>query len=194
MDRPHAFLLLLYRRLANSFPSSHLLAHASNCWSMSPWAPRATLRILRRHGLKVVVPKMDGLLHPEPVTVRVHAIQDEVLPANPGVEHLRHVCPHILEARLLRRRQGLLRALVVTAVELVHYVVPNALEHVLQVLASGDVVLEMARVIMDEGIYFDLGQRHSLLHHFNLVLVAMCSLAAKIRRDFGSITNCHPDL
>ena len=59
---------------------------------------------------------MDGLLRPEPVTVRVHAIQDEVLPANPGVEHLRHVCPHILEARLLRRRQGLLRALVVTAV------------------------------------------------------------------------------
>lgn len=55
---------------------------------------------------------------------------------------------------------------------------------------------KVAGIIMDDRIGIDLRQLHGCLHHLHFVRqrhpLTMCSLAARIKRLCGSMTNCHP--
>ena len=44
-----------------------------------------------RHGLQILVPKSDALLHPEAVTVRVHRVEGNFFLPNPCIEDFRHI-------------------------------------------------------------------------------------------------------
>ena len=50
---------------------------------------------------KICIPESNGLLHPKPVAVAIHGVQDEILSADPSVEHFRHIGSHSLHPGLL---------------------------------------------------------------------------------------------
>ena len=116
--------------------------------SLCSRSSRGALRIILGHVLQVLVPEEDGLLHPQRVAVRIRAIEDahEVLAPHPRVEHFIHAGPH-------PEGQMLLLAFVVAPVELNDHVILDLLEGLGQVLAPGHILLEVAHIVMDEGVH-----------------------------------------
>ena len=49
------------------------------------------------HVSKICIPEGNGLLHPKPVAVPIHGVEDEILSADPSVEQLRHIGSHSLQ-------------------------------------------------------------------------------------------------
>ena len=123
-----------------------------------------------RHGLQILVPKSDALLHPEAVTVRVHGVQGKVFLPNPCVEDFRHIGADLGQSFLFIPGQFFLGAFVVHSVEFIHYIVPNRFEDLLQLLGFQDVLLEVACIIMNEEVRVHLLQLHGLHDELDLFL------------------------
>ena len=73
----------------------------------------------RWHFPEIRVPKQDTLFNPKFVATRPKAIQNEILPTNPCVEHFTH-SPYILKSVGLTARQLAFLAFVVAPVELIY--------------------------------------------------------------------------
>ena len=74
----------------------------------------------RWHFPDIRVPKQDILFNPKFVAKRPKAIQNEILPTNPCVEHLTDISPYILKSVGLTARQLAFLAFVVAPVELIY--------------------------------------------------------------------------
>ena len=121
------------------------------------------------HVSQVRIPEVDALLDPEAVAEGVHAVQDKVLPPNPGIKDLRHIRADLLEALLLSRGQCLLLALMIAPVKLIHHEVLDVLEAGLEGLVLLYVDLEVTSVIVHKCIRVDFGHAHGRFHHRDLV-------------------------
>ena len=110
------------------------------------------------HLAQVVVPKVGGFLHPEAMAVGIHAVQAEVLPPDPQVEDLGHVGANLRNALLLRRRELGFLALAVGPMELVDHIATGGFESGFQRLAPRNVGLEVAGIVVDQGICVHLLQ------------------------------------
>ena len=73
--------------------------------------------LVGQHFLQVVIPKPDGLFHPQAMAGQIHGVEGKVLPANPCVESLRHVGSNLAESSLFRLGEVPFGTLVVTATD-----------------------------------------------------------------------------
>ena len=123
-----------------------------------------------RHGLQILVPKSDALLHPEAVTVRVHRVEGKFFLPNPCIEDFRHIGADLGQSFLFISCEFFLGAFVVHSVEFIHYIMANRFESLLQPLGFQDVLLEVACIIMNEEVRVHLLQLHGLHDELDLFL------------------------
>ena len=123
-----------------------------------------------RHGLQILVPKSDALLHPEAVTVRVHRVEGKIFLPNPCIEDFRHIGADLGQSFLFISCEFFLGAFVVHSVEFIHYIMANRFESLLQPLGFQDVLLEVACIIMNEEVRVHLLQLHGLHDELDLFL------------------------
>jgi len=119
--------------------------------------------------LQIAIPETHGFMNPKFVTTGPHAVEYEILAANPGIKDFTHIGPNSLEAFLLRPGELALLTLVVGTVELIDNEMLDFLESFFDAFVSVNMGLEVACVIMDDGINLDLLQLHGCLYHLHFV-------------------------
>ena len=103
------------------------------------------------------------------MATRPKAIQNEILPTNPCVEHFTHISPYILKSVGLTARQLAFLAFVVAPVELIYDEVLDVFKMFLQRLVPMNMSFKMTRVIVDDGIGVDFFHLHGCPNYLHLV-------------------------